>query len=107
MQRTSRFDPLVCSPWCDPAFCNAGLAGGVHSSTVTRVGTTATEPCAFAVSLNRPGDAVGPTLVVLEVQHDPNTSAALGMSTESDVFLYSLSQAEHLRWALTRLLEAV
>ena len=55
----------------------------------------------------RPGTASAPTLIVVEVQHDPKISAALGMTTEPDVFLYSLGQARRLRWVLGRLLDAV
>lgn len=92
--------------WCDPAACTASPHGGTHSSAVTRVPVTATEPCAYAVSLIHPGDALGPTQLMLEVEHDPDISAALDMSPEPDVFLYSLSQAARLRSALSHLLDA-
>ncbi|HET8658154.1 MAG TPA: hypothetical protein VFM55_04050 [Micromonosporaceae bacterium] len=46
-------------------------------------------------------------MVALEMQHDPDISAALEMPTEPDLFLFTPDQAEQLRWSLARLLRRV
>lgn len=103
---TATMPSATCPPWCDPQECTARLRStGVHASSVLRIAAVDSEPCTVAVSLRGTADR-RLTMAVVEVQHDPDMSRALGMDPEPDELVYSLGQARQLSWALRRLLGA-